>query len=820
MKKTLFWLLASAMLVCLGSCGSGGMKFETTHMDVVIANDGNIVKLADKEGNNYMPVGAKSPVMRLYLGEAYALPVSAVYDEPSSVLTVTFDNGSVATIATEAKGDYLRMQLTGLEGRDGVQAVAWGPYNTSISEQIGETVCVVRDSTFAIGLQGLDINTTEGLAELGDDAGGGCYIDPLPGQSLPDELKDKVGEQTAMANVNVDGDMPAWMRMYRGSAAVKNQTGSELRLFSRDRRVARDITNYQGAVQYVEPVDVDFIGSAVALFGCPEPQTLDLLEVVELGEGLPHPIIDGVWVKRWNGADQAYMFYEGEDIAAAMQYADSCNFKLLHIGDIFKSWGHFELESPRFPKGSPELLALAANAKERDIRLGVHTLTMFTQTRDPYVSPVPSDSLCKVGSSVLAKDLGASDDVIYIKDPKYFKIPGLTRTVKVGKELVAYRAVSDDEPYRLVDCVRGQFGTKVSAHKAGDQIDKIVNDDYSGFFPDHNLQDTYAIRLANVCKESGMGLMDFDGYGGGSPTGRGTYDAGKFIDLWYKTLAEYPITCGAGTFHYYWHIYTFMNWGEPWYDNLRASQVNYRLENQRYFERNLMPNMLGWFKLEQTYRPEDVEWIQARSAAFDAGYLLRVDEGIEVNGFRSRLFEAIREWQKARNAEAFSAEQLERMKVPTNEFHLEKTGEGSWNLYDVNLKGGFEHKFRLVQSGEPLVSKFKFDNIYAVQPVQFYVNIDGEGGSISNLVLDINSFQPIKIEGELRADDRVWSDGKAIYVCDKFWKTKRSYPLAKTPMWDKGENTVVASCDFSGATSPVISVEFKSYSEPQAVKAK
>jgi hypothetical protein len=133
--------------------------------------------------------------------------------------------------------------------------------------------------------------------------------------------------------------------------------------------------------------------------------------------------------------------------------------------------------------------------------------------------------------------------------------------------------------------------------------------------------------------------MDFDGFGNESPTGHESYGPARFVDQWYKNLKKYVLTCGAGTFHYYWHIYSFMNWGEPWYNALRESQVNYRIENQRYFDRNLMPGMLGWFTLNPEFRPEEVEWIQARSAAFNAGYLLRVDANIEKNGYKDQLFE-------------------------------------------------------------------------------------------------------------------------------------------------------------------------------------
>ncbi len=51
--------------------------------------------------------------------------------------------------------------------------------------------------------------------------------------------------------------------------------------------------------------------------------------------------------------------------------------------------------------------------------------------------------------------------------------------------------------------------------------------------------------------------MDFDGYphAAASPTGHEQYAAGLFIEEWYNNLDRYRLTCGAGTFHYYWHIY-------------------------------------------------------------------------------------------------------------------------------------------------------------------------------------------------------------------------------------------------------------------------
>lgn len=821
MKYIVLKLMIGIGVLGLSACSFAGSEtLETDYMTVKLNDRGQIVSFVDKStGKDYMAPGESSALLTLYDGKEYIEPLS-LQSEPEQLI-LRYPNQSEVVISKEIKNGYIRLSLVSLSERDSIQAVVWGPYATSFSQYIGETIGVVRDTSFAVGMQALDIFTIEGVPDQGDDASGGTFIDPLPGQKIPDELKDQIGKKIDFINVNVEGDMPDYVRNWRGNAATKQPSGSTIQLFARDWRIPR-IVNLYGRKQMVEPKEQDFIGSAIALFGCPAAKTLDVIEQIELGEGLPHPMIDGVWLKRWDKANQAYMLYEGTNMDQAMNYADSCNFKLMHIGDFFKSWGHFDLTTGRFPKGGEQIKELTDKARSRGIDLGVHTLTMFTSRHDPYVSPVPSDSLCKAGSTILSDDVKEADNEIYIDDPTFFAYTGPTRTVKIGKELIAYKEVSKEKPYRLLSCTRGQFGTKIANHAQGTPVDKLVNDDYSGFFPDINLQDKYAERLAEVCKETGIGLMDFDGYGGGSPGGYGCYGAGLFVDKWYKSQDQYRITCGAGTFHYYWHIYTFMNWGEPWYDNLRQSQVNYRLENQRYFERNLMPHMLGWFKLEPTYRPEDIEWIQARSAAFDAGYLLRVDESIEQSGYKSHLYEAIREWQKARNSNAFTAEQRERMKNPLNEFHLAKVSDGLWNLYDVTLKGGNEHKYRLVQAGEPLQSKFTFNNMNEEQPAQFFLYVmpgEDKSGFVRNLEITINNNDPIVLQETLKAGDKLYSDGKDLYICDSFWAPRSSLSLNTLDGWKNGKNDILVRSDFSSGKAPSLNLEFKSLGKAERIKS-
>ena len=60
------------------------------------------------------------------------------------------------------KPDYLRFELTKAVHPEKIDAVLWGPINTTIGQTIGEVVGVVRDADFAVGLQTLNTKTCGG----------------------------------------------------------------------------------------------------------------------------------------------------------------------------------------------------------------------------------------------------------------------------------------------------------------------------------------------------------------------------------------------------------------------------------------------------------------------------------------------------------------------------------------------------------------------------------------------------------------------------------------------------------------------------------
>jgi hypothetical protein len=484
------------------------------------------------------------------------------------------------------------------------------------------------------------------------------------------------------------------------------------------------------------------IGSRIALFGSPEGDALATLGAIELEEGLPHPTIDGEWGKTARSASAAYLILDfgEEDVEQAIRWTQRAGLRYLYHPGPFRTWGHFELND-RFPSGRAGLKRAVETAEAAGIMVGVHTLSNFITTNDRYVTPVPDPRLARVGSSTLAAEIDASQTEIPVESPEFFAQfeNNNLRTVVIGDELIQYRTVSEEAPWRLLDAERGAFETRAGSHAAGEEVGLLADHAYNVFLTSAELGEEMATNLAELYNETGLRQISFDGVEGNQSTGMGNYGEILFTKTWYDNLSDeirrHLITDASRTSHYFWHIYTRMNWGEPWYAGFRESQTEYRLKNQPYFQRNLMPGMLGWFRMTPETTIEDVRWMLARSAAFNAGYSFVTSyEALEHNGFTDEILSAIGRWEQARMANVFTVDQRSRMEDVAAEFELLGSGPDDWELVQVYPQI-FRHERGARQPGEPLHSAFEFDNPGAEQTLEWIVS--AEDGTVRDIEITI-----------------------------------------------------------------------------------
>jgi hypothetical protein len=692
--------LAVPLLLLLGSCsGRGGeIPLRAGSLGISLSEEGSIVSFQDlATGTEYLPAGRETGLLTLRVDGADLRPRGADFQEEAGHLVLSYPHGFEAQIQVEEKATHATFELMSVVGPREVELAIWGPYPTSIDEIIGETVGVVRGQEFALGLQALNPRTLGGYPWNENDA--------MPQLDI--------FESGDFSDLSEEGKRHV---LYRVEAAKPDSFGSTLQAYARNRTAERVIPN-GGHERYTAPpyLDGGILGSKIALFGCPVDDALTIIGAIESSEGLPHPMVDGQWGKEAASASAAYVImpFSETTVDRAVDITLRAGLRYLYHPEPFETWGHFRLGSD-FPSGVEGLRRAVETAEARGVHLGVHTLSNFITTNDPYVTPVPDPRLARVGATLLSEDLSAQATEIPIEDPGFFNQleNDHLRAAVVGGEIVRYRAVSEEAPWRLLAVERGAFGTRVGEHRAGDTIGKLADHAYRVFLTNAELTREVATNLADLFNRTGLRQISFDGLEGNRSTGMGNYGEILFTGTWYEELSpeirSHFIADASRTSHYFWHIYTRMNWGEPWYAGFRESQTEYRLKNQAYFRRNMMPGMLGWFRMQPETSVADIEWMLARSAAFDAGYAFVTSfEALEENGRSDEILDLLGLWEGARMAGAFSPDQKRRMEDISREFHLEAGEDGGWVLFPVHVSS-LRYEARDRQPGEPEQEIFGF----------------------------------------------------------------------------------------------------------------
>jgi hypothetical protein len=484
------------------------------------------------------------------------------------------------------------------------------------------------------------------------------------------------------------------------------------------------------------------------------------------------------------------------------------------------------LHKDAFPENWESMKECVDKAEEEGIKLGAHTLSNFITTNDPYVTPIPDGRLAKVGSSILVNDIDHEEKNIEIKDPTFFNQMGNNslHAVVIGEEIIRYENVSETAPWILLDCQRGAFGTQASSHKKTDKISKLADHGYKTFLTNMDLGIEISARLADFYNQTGLKQISFDGLEGNFSTGMGAYGELLFVDAWYNNLEpeirnDY-IMDASRPGHYFWHMFTRMNWGEPWYAGFRESQTSYRLLNQDYFRRNFIPSMLGWFSMRDNTSIEDIEWMLARSAAFDAGYALVTSVAlVEKNGFGDEILEKIKQWEKARLGGAFTAGQKKKMENINDEFSLDKVSENSWNLTPYAVQR-FEHQLKIRQPGEPVWSVFDLDNNFTAQPIQFILTT--KNTTVSGISIEIDDFKKIDLDISIDSGENLKYDGgHEALLYDKSWNRIKSIPIDPEKLIvSSGAHRIKVDCTFSAEEEASLKLEIKTSGKPEKVEIK
>src|SRR5688572_16037095 len=402
LKRHLTFILVILFAVELQS----QVSLQTKHFKLSFDQSGKLTEMLDKSANkNYLASADTSFLLSVRRKGKIIKPLSLHWKNQSSEIILSFTDKTAATIKVDQQADYISFELKQLTNAAEAELILWGPYPTMIGDTIGDVVGVVRNKEFAIGILALNIKTLGGHELVESDIQ--PSYDVFAGGNKVDVVKVDLDKQ-----------------LYRGDVAKHTPYGSSLQAYCRNRNKDRVIENWSHT-RYLAPAytkDDGVIGSKLAIFGVATPDVLNTISTIELKENLPHPLLDGVWGKQARHASESYliMSFGESNLQEAMDLTQQAGLRYLYHEGPFDTWGHFKLNSVQFPNNWASLKACVDKAKAQNMRLGVHTLSNFITTNDPYVTPVPDSRLAKVGYSQIIGIIEASSKEIGIKDPGFF----------------------------------------------------------------------------------------------------------------------------------------------------------------------------------------------------------------------------------------------------------------------------------------------------------------------------------------------------------------------------------------------------------------
>jgi len=140
------------------------VEFVTEKLRIVVDRRGSVSSLYDiPHRREYLSAKASSPLLSIKAGGLWEEPASLTYSARTRTATVAFPKSRVtAYVKIVATPTHVVFELVRIQPEGSADCILWGPYPTTISETVGEIVGVVRDGTFALGIQALNVKTLGG----------------------------------------------------------------------------------------------------------------------------------------------------------------------------------------------------------------------------------------------------------------------------------------------------------------------------------------------------------------------------------------------------------------------------------------------------------------------------------------------------------------------------------------------------------------------------------------------------------------------------------------------------------------------------------
>lgn len=615
---------------------------------------GAVVELVDsRSGHDFISPGKSVPLVSLVIDRQQVMPTGVRWSAADSTLFFVSETrlGYEVDVRVLQKNGYATFEVTRVfitAGSD-VQTLLWGPLPIAINQTVGEAAGVVRNNDFAIGLKPLNDRTEGAWPKEYPQYGWESGVAPNP----------------YLLNV---GSVEPW------SVAAKTSWGAVLRAFTFDYTRRRERLNPTGAPIPVGPLDGNgtVIGSKIALYGCEPDLVTTVLSFIASGEHLPYPTQNGQWQKVAQASSQSFLVLTNlaiDNVNHAASFAKSAGIHYLYSlpPDCRGPWaytGHYRFDGT-FGGSDDNAARLVAVAKERGIRVGVHTMSDFISTGadpyraiDPYVWPTPDPRLATGPQAALSRPLSKLDTALYLPVPGPAQAAINKKILRVGNEFISFDSFQKiGTVWQVSGLKRGLWQSTPADAERGIPVARVIVNSYDGATGGLGIIDEIAVRLGALRNDVGIRSHSFDGVESASLSGWGSFGIARLINGTYATHTGHDgyISETSRMTSNAWDVLTRASWGGP---------MGQMLRNNVFYQANYLPGMLGWFDLTGAGTLDadtqfQIETQLARGAGLNAGtgFWFAMDSLTSDNSLTSQILEKIKQWETARNLGAFTEKQ-------------------------------------------------------------------------------------------------------------------------------------------------------------------
>ncbi len=623
-----------------------------------VSADGQNESLRSKaNGKDYLDHRIPNPFMKVFVGDE-VLPSTAVKLKDGRVV-VDFDGCDVQLhVKISPAHEWFVFEVEQIKGRiDRVRIINLA---ADIPGHIGAIINACYNSDFAVCAQAIDFNVNSMLLTATDERWFPADFVESGRQYEPDPEQSKTLTATLYPELPVEGNPKV--------ALLTGSGGEKLR---------ETIAKFEQAFQ------------------------------------MPHPTIAGQWGKISDETKTSYLFIDfgAKDVDEIIAYAKAGGFSYI-CTNPFMTHGHYLIDTQQFPRGLEELRETVARINAAGLKAGLHTNTGAVSFNDPYVTPFPDRRLAKIREFELAEDIDPSNTSIPVTSSPEgmitrfdYRIYGPGLHIQIGDEIIAYNEYTTGPCYAFTGCVRGECGTRATAHAKGGKVYYLA-EKWRHFAPATNstMMTEVSARLAHVINYCQFDWLYLDGAEILASQGPSFYHVNKFAYDMFSRVNRDLLVQSSYNDNLMWHITSRVASNDyPFYAHRRFLEVS-RLDCIKLYHENFCPGELGWEGLylnnpsHYAKLPEEIEYGCMKTIAYDTGTSLQTTKGfLDGNGRTGEIMEIFRRYDTLRRTNYFPEKIKTLLREPGVDYTLcQDEDNGEWRFNKIQYT---PDKYLLLEDG-------------------------------------------------------------------------------------------------------------------------